>query len=123
MDDLLNKLITIKAESFVEGKVATGLDKPALIVSASFDEGKFERVRFGQIGDNAYGKRDGEDVIAKIETHVDARRAAGVRQAVVMPPETKTATPKAEERNEATRLRSNNDCRVSCIAGVDASTA
>ena len=80
MDDLLNKLITIKAESFVDGKVATGLDKPALIVSASFDEGKFERVRFGQVGDNAYGKRDGEDGHREDRAHVDARGAAGVRR-------------------------------------------
>ena len=56
MDDLLNKLIAIKAESFVEGKVATGLDKPALIVSASFDEGKFERVR-RQVGEMLWQAR------------------------------------------------------------------
>ena len=80
MDDLLNKLVAIKAESFVDAKTKTGLDKPALVVSASFDEGKFERVRFGQVGDNAYGKRDGEDGIAKIEHDVDARGAAGVRR-------------------------------------------
>jgi hypothetical protein len=36
-------------------------------VSASFDEGKFERVRFGQVGENAYGVRDGETGIAKID--------------------------------------------------------
>ena len=52
MDDLLNKLVSIKAESFVDAKTKTGLDKPALVVSASFDEGKFERVRFGQVGDD-----------------------------------------------------------------------
>ena len=97
MDDLLNKLITIKAESFVDGKVATGLDKPALIVSASFDQGKFERVRFGQVGDNAYGKRDGEEITAKVE-HMSMRAALQAFDAVVMPPEPKPATPKAEEK-------------------------
>ena len=72
--------MAIKAESFVDAKTKTGLDKPALVVSASFDEGKFERVRFGQVGDDAYGMRDGEAGIAKIEHQVDARRDAGVRQ-------------------------------------------
>ena len=67
MDDLLNKLVGIKAESFVDAKTKTGLDKPALVVSASYDEGKFERVRFGQVGDAAFGVRDGETGIAKID--------------------------------------------------------
>jgi hypothetical protein len=58
MDDLLNKLVSIKAEAFVDAKTKTGIDKPALVVSASFDEGKFERVRFGQVGETAYGLRD-----------------------------------------------------------------
>ena len=84
MDDLLNKLVGIKAESFADGKVKTGLDKPALVISASFDDGKFERVRFGQVGDNAYGKRDNEDVIATIE-HMSMRAALQAFDAVVMP--------------------------------------
>jgi hypothetical protein len=67
MDDLLNKLLAIRAESFVDAKTRTGLDKPALVVSASFDEGKFERVRFGQVGELAYGVRDGEASVAKID--------------------------------------------------------
>jgi hypothetical protein len=67
MDDLLNKLLAIRAESFVDAKTRTGLDKPALVVSASFDEGKFERVRFGQVGEVAYGVRDGEASVAKID--------------------------------------------------------
>src|SRR5688572_8706173 len=67
MDDLLNKLVGIKAESFAGGTTRTGLDKPALVVSASYDEGKFERVRFGAVGDNAYGKRDDEASVAKID--------------------------------------------------------
>jgi hypothetical protein len=97
MDDLLNKLVAIKAESFVNDNSKTGLDKPALVVSASFDEGKFERVRFGQVGDNAYGKRDDEDIVAKIE-HMSMRAALQAFDAVVMPPETKAAAPKAEEK-------------------------
>lgn len=89
MDDLLNKLVAIRAESFAEAKTKTGLDKPALVVSVSFDDGKFERVRFGQVGDYAFGKRDSEDVVASIE-HLSMRAALQAFDAVV--------TPKAEDK-------------------------
>jgi len=69
VDDLLTKLVAVKAESFVTGATKTGLDKPALVVSASYDDGKFERVRFGAVSDNAYGARDGEPGVAKVETN------------------------------------------------------
>ena len=36
-------------------------------MSASYDEGKFERVRFGQVGDAVFGVRDGEAGAMKIE--------------------------------------------------------
>jgi hypothetical protein len=74
MDDLLNKLVAIRAESFVDAKTKTGIDKPALVVSASYDDGKFERVRFGQVGETAYGSRDGEASVAKID--MSSMRAA-----------------------------------------------
>ena len=67
MDDLLNKLVAIKAESFVDAKTKTGIDKPALVVSASYDAGKFERVRFGRVGEEAFGQREGEASVAKID--------------------------------------------------------
>ena len=69
MEDLLGKLVGIRAESFVDPKTTkTNIDKPALVISASFDEGKFERVRFGQVGEAAsYGMRDGEVSVAKID--------------------------------------------------------
>ena len=62
------KLVALKAESWVDAKTKTGLDKPALVVSASYDDGKFERVRFGQVGENAYAARDGEAGVAKVDT-------------------------------------------------------
>jgi hypothetical protein len=97
MDDLLGKLAAIKAESFADAKTRTGLDKPALVVSASFDDGKFERVRFGQVGDDAFGKRDDEEVIAKIE-HMSMRAALQAFDAVVTPPDTPPVPPKAEDK-------------------------
>jgi hypothetical protein len=87
MDDLLNKLVALTAESFVSGNTRTGLDTPALVVSASYDDGKFERVRFGSVGDNAYAVRDGEAGVAKVDT-MAMRAALQAFDAVVMPPST-----------------------------------
>ncbi|HUQ89332.1 MAG TPA: DUF4340 domain-containing protein [Vicinamibacterales bacterium] len=96
MDDLLNKLVAIKAESFVDAKTKTGIDKPALVVSASFDEGKFERVRFGQVGELAYGVRDGEVSVAKIDLP-SFRNALQAFDFAVTPKEP-TPAPKADEK-------------------------
>ncbi len=93
MDDLLNKLVALRAESFVSSTTRTGLDKPALVVSASFDDGKFERVRFGAVGDNAYAVRDGEAGVAKVET-MAMRAAMQAFDLVTIPPST---DPKAED--------------------------
>lgn len=92
MDDLLNKLVGIRAESFVT-TTNTGLDKPALVVSASFDDGKFERVRFGQVGENAFGRRDGEDGVAKIDQN-SMKAAMQAFDVAVTPKE----SPKPEEK-------------------------
>jgi hypothetical protein len=94
MDDLLNKLVAIRAESWVTGNVRTGLDKPALVVSASFDEGKFERVRFGAVDNNAYAVRDGEAGVAKID-EASMRNAMQAFDVVVIPPDN---TKKPEEK-------------------------
>jgi hypothetical protein len=94
MDDLLNKLIALKAESFVTASNKTGLDKPALVVSASYDEGKFERVRFGAAGVNSFGRRDGEEVIAKVED-ASMRAALQAFDAVTVVP---AADPKAGDK-------------------------
>lgn len=95
MDDLLNKLVAIKAESFVTGNTRTGLDQPALVVSASYDDGKFERVRFGAVDNNAYASRDGEGGVARID-QASMRAAMMAFDAVVIPPD--TAADKPEEK-------------------------
>lgn len=94
LDDLLAKLVALKAESFVDAKGKTGLDKPALVISASFDDGKFERVRFGQVGEAAFGKRDDEASVAKIDK-ASMEAAMLAFDMVVMPP---AATDKAGEK-------------------------
>ncbi len=96
MDDLLGKLMAIRAESFVDARTNTGLDKPALVVSASFEEGKFERVRFGQVGETAFGQRDGEAGVAKLDT-TSMRNAMQAFDLAVTPKEPAPA-PKAEEK-------------------------
>jgi hypothetical protein len=96
MDDLLNKLLAIKAESFVDAKTKTGIDKPALVVSASFDEGKFERVRFGQVGELAYGLRDGETGVAKIDSN--SMRAAMQAFDIAVTPKEPPPAPKEGEK-------------------------
>ena len=98
MDDLLNKLVAIKSESWVDSKTPTGVQKPALVVSASYDDGKFERVRFGQVGESAFGARDGEAGVARIEkTSMESAMLAF--DTVVMPPKPPATTPdKAGEK-------------------------
>jgi hypothetical protein len=96
MDDLLNKLVAIRAETFVASAAKTGLEKPALVISASYDAGKFERVRFGAAGDDAFARRDGETGIAKItqESMAAALRAFDI---AVTPQDTAPA-PKADDK-------------------------
>jgi hypothetical protein len=97
MDDLLAKLVALKAETFVDAKTRTGLDKPALVVSASYNDGKFERVRFGQVGEDAFGSREGEAVVAKVDP-ASMRAAMQAFDMVVMPPE--PAAPAADKPGE-----------------------
>lgn len=100
MDDLLNKLVAVKAESWVDAKTPTGIGKPALVVSTSYDNGKFERVRFGQVGDNAFGSRDGEAGAARIErsTMEGAMRAFDTVTLPPKPPVAEATPDKAGEK-------------------------
>jgi hypothetical protein len=66
-DDLLSKLTALRAQSFKPTQDSTGLDKPALVVSASYDGGKFERVRLAKPATEAYGSRDGAPGAAVLE--------------------------------------------------------
>ncbi|MGH7129034.1 MAG: DUF4340 domain-containing protein, partial [Planctomycetaceae bacterium] len=66
MDDLLTKLTGLRAQSFVPAGNTTGLDKPALTVSASYDGGKFERVRLAKAAE-AFAAREGEPGAAKLD--------------------------------------------------------
>jgi len=64
MDDLLSKLTNLRIVSFVPNSAA----KPDLIVAASHDEGKFERVRFGKAGTDVFATRESEPGAGRLDT-------------------------------------------------------
>jgi hypothetical protein len=67
-DGLLSKLSNIRAASFVDTTAKTGLDKPALMVTVKFDDGKKEeKVTFGQAGSDVFVSRPGEPGAAKVD--------------------------------------------------------
>jgi hypothetical protein len=78
MDAFLAGLADIRATTFTATTANTGLEKPALIVYAKFEDGKKEeRVTFGQSGSDVYFTRPGEPGAAKAETekYTDAIKA------------------------------------------------
>lgn len=68
VDALLAKLANMRASSFVESLAKTGLDKPALVVYAKFDDGKKEeRISFGQVDKDVYASIPGASGAAKAD--------------------------------------------------------
>ena len=68
VDALLAKIANMRATSFVESTAKTGLDKPAMVVSVTFDDGKKEeRVTFGKSGEDVFASRPGEPGAMKTE--------------------------------------------------------
>ena len=65
MDDLVSKLSNLRIESFVASAPA----QSELVVSASHDQGKFERVRFGKSGSDTIATRDGEPGAGKVDAN------------------------------------------------------
>jgi hypothetical protein len=61
MDAALGKLSSLRAEAFADPKTPTGLDSPAAIVRATFDEkNRTEEVKFGKTGSDVYASRADE---------------------------------------------------------------
>ena len=68
MDSFLAGLADIRGATFTPTTANTGLDKPALVVYAKFEDGKKEeRVTFGQSGSDVYFSRPGEPGAAKAD--------------------------------------------------------
>lgn len=92
MDDLLTKLSSLRAQSFAGTDAGTGLQSPTLIVSVSYDQGKFERIRLGRSGGQAFGSREGEPGAARLDsTSVD--EAIKALDALVAPASSTTTSP------------------------------
>ena len=69
MDSFLAGLADIRATSFTPTTAKTGIEKPALVVDAKFEDGKKEeRVTFGQSGSDVYFTRPGEPGAAKADS-------------------------------------------------------
>jgi hypothetical protein len=68
VEGLLAGLADIRATSFVDSTAKTGLQSPALVVNAKFDDGKKqEKVTFGKNGADAFASRPDDPGAAKIE--------------------------------------------------------
>jgi hypothetical protein len=67
MENLLVKLDGVRAASFVDSTVKTGLDKPSLTIFAKFDDGKKEeRISFAKAGADTYASVPGQPGAVKI---------------------------------------------------------
>ncbi|MDE3154104.1 MAG: DUF4340 domain-containing protein [Acidobacteriota bacterium] len=78
MDDFLSKLSGLRAASWVASTAHTGLDKPYLTVTATFEDGKkHETVKFGREGSDVYASRADQPGAAKVDakTFNDAMKA------------------------------------------------
>jgi hypothetical protein len=69
MDAFLSKLTNIRVQSWAPSSTKTGTDKPVLVVTAKFDDGKKqERVAFGRPAADVYAARPAEPGAAKVDT-------------------------------------------------------
>jgi hypothetical protein len=95
LDDLLNKLTDLKMGALVDATRPTGLNAPVLTVGVSYDNGKFERVKVGRAGTQAYGNREGEQAIGEVAA--DSLKAAldAIDPAVAPPAKPAETTPAA----------------------------
>jgi len=68
MDSLLSRLSNMRATAFVDATAKTGLNAPAMIVSAKYDDGKKEeKASFGKADADVYVSKPGEPGAAKVE--------------------------------------------------------
>ena len=68
VEALLTALTNARATGFEPKAAATGLDTPELTATIKFDDGKkTEKVTFGKKGTDAFARREGDTVAAKID--------------------------------------------------------
>ena len=68
VENLLSTLSTLRAESFVQTQVDTGVDTPLAVVTVSFGEGQEERVIIGRMGETTYAIHGNEPGAAVIDS-------------------------------------------------------
>jgi hypothetical protein len=66
-EDFLTKLAALRAQSFNPSTNAAGLAQPALVVEASYDTDKFERVRFIKSDTQVFAVREGEPGVGVLD--------------------------------------------------------
>ncbi len=68
MDALLSAFSGLSVDSYADAGAKTGVDSPAAVVTARFDDGKKEeRVVFGRVGSDVFAVRAGEPGAAKVD--------------------------------------------------------
>lgn len=70
IDAVLSAFSNLRAESFVDSTRGTGLDQPAVVVTARFgtgDDQRSETVAFGRTGDEAFAAPEGEPGAARLD--------------------------------------------------------
>ena len=67
VEALISAASAARATGFADSTAKTGLGKPELTVSFTYDEGKQERVAFARAGGAAYASRGGSPGVAKID--------------------------------------------------------
>jgi Domain of unknown function (DUF4340) len=68
METLLSGLSNLRAQSFADPKAKTGLDAPAVTISARFDEtNKQDRAAFGRVGTDVFASRGDEASAARLD--------------------------------------------------------
>jgi hypothetical protein len=70
IEALISAATGARATGFVDSTAKTGLDKPELSVTFTYDEGKEERVAFARTKEGAYAARAGSPGAAKVDASV-----------------------------------------------------
>lgn len=96
MDELLNKLSALRAQSFSGSTDSTGLQQPALIVDVSYEGDKFERVRVSRSGGEAFAARDQEPGAARLDQAAFDDAVKALDAALAPPATTQTSSAPAK---------------------------
>jgi len=92
MDELLNKLSALRAQSFSGSTDSTGVQQPALTVSVSYDNGKSERVRIGRSGGEAFAVHGEEPGAARLDKTAFDDAIKALDAAIAPPTTTQTSS-------------------------------